>query len=325
MTSKRHSAAHFSVSPIKSTGGRSAVAAAAYRSGTKLRDDRTGQTHDYRRKGGVLASGIVGIDADRSDLWNTAEATERRSNGRTGYSGEVALPNELDRDAQERLMNRFCEAIHERHGVAVDWSIHAPHRSAKEGRENTHAHFAYTDRPVEADGTLGKKIRAFADKKDGPAEIEWMRSIWTGFVNDELDAQGHEGARVDLRSHERRAAAGDGPPGLVSQPHLGPARWRILTRHERDRQRAAKAGEQIGPLHPALASFLANAKANAARLANWAELKRIELQERLGRPSVSPVAEDEKRKRIRERAAKIHAAQQSAAKSAPQNRGGESR
>ena len=77
---------HIPVSIIKRSEGRSAVAAAAYRSGTKLTNEWDGLTHDYTRKGGVVHAEIMlpahapPEFADRSTLWNSVdirlEATE---------------------------------------------------------------------------------------------------------------------------------------------------------------------------------------------------------------------------------------------------------
>lgn len=50
---------HLSVKTISRSHGRSAVAAAAYRSGQRLHDMRLGRTFDYRRKAGVLHTELV--------------------------------------------------------------------------------------------------------------------------------------------------------------------------------------------------------------------------------------------------------------------------
>ena len=74
---------HIPVSIIKRSEGRSAVAAAAYRSGTKLTNEWDGLTHDYTRKGGVVHAEIMlpahapPEFADRSTLWNSVEQIEK--------------------------------------------------------------------------------------------------------------------------------------------------------------------------------------------------------------------------------------------------------
>ena len=74
---------HIPVSIIKRSAGRSAVAAAAYRSGTKLINEWDGMTHDYTRKGGIVHAEIMlpahapPEFADRSILWNSVEQIEK--------------------------------------------------------------------------------------------------------------------------------------------------------------------------------------------------------------------------------------------------------
>ena len=74
---------HIPVSIIKRSAGRSAVAAAAYRSGTKLTNEWDGMIHDYTRKGGIVHAEIMlpahapPEFADRSILWNSVEQIEK--------------------------------------------------------------------------------------------------------------------------------------------------------------------------------------------------------------------------------------------------------
>ncbi|MFG1466915.1 MobA/MobL family protein, partial [Xanthobacter sp. DSM 24535] len=50
---------HFSVQVIGRAAGRSAVAAAAYRSASRLRDDRLGRGHDFSNKPGIVHSEVM--------------------------------------------------------------------------------------------------------------------------------------------------------------------------------------------------------------------------------------------------------------------------
>ena len=92
---------HLSVKPISRSAGRSATGAAAYRAGEKIEDLRTGEIHDYRRKGGVesadlvLPNGAPVWASDRSKLWNAAELAEKRKDACVAREYEVALPSEL--------------------------------------------------------------------------------------------------------------------------------------------------------------------------------------------------------------------------------------
>ena len=70
---------HLSVKTISRSAGRSATAAAAYRVGVEITDERTGEIHDYRRKGGVespalpLPANAPQWARDRAQLWNASE------------------------------------------------------------------------------------------------------------------------------------------------------------------------------------------------------------------------------------------------------------
>ncbi len=78
---------HFSVKVIGRSGGRSAVASAAYRAAQRLHDDALDQDHDYRAKDGVVHSEIMLPGGapdrwlDRGTLWNEVEAGEKRRVG----------------------------------------------------------------------------------------------------------------------------------------------------------------------------------------------------------------------------------------------------
>ena len=79
-----------------------------------------------------------------------------------------------------------------------------------------------------ATGAFGAKTRAWDARDEGPARIEDLRREWQKRVNRMLEKAGHEG-RIDMRSYEAQAAAGDAPEGLVAQDHLGP-KWAALSR-----------------------------------------------------------------------------------------------
>lgn len=86
----------------KRGGGKSSVAAAAYRACESIEDDRTGITHDFTHKGGHVYGEVMLCEnapkeyRDRALLWNAVEKVEKNSNARTAREVEVALPIELD-------------------------------------------------------------------------------------------------------------------------------------------------------------------------------------------------------------------------------------
>ena len=92
---------HFSSKIISRSAGRSAVAAAAYRSASCLLDERIGRSHDFTAKAGVvhseimLPAGAPGSFSDRSVLWNAVEAGERRKDSQLSRDIEISLPAEM--------------------------------------------------------------------------------------------------------------------------------------------------------------------------------------------------------------------------------------
>ncbi|WP_140887404.1 Ti-type conjugative transfer relaxase TraA [Muricoccus nepalensis] len=139
--------------------GQSAVAAAAYRSGGKLYDEKTQQLHDYTRRFGVVESGLAmpeagGPDWTREQLWNAAEQAEKRKDARTSRKVELALPDAMTAEQRRELVAAWAGEIANRYGVAVDWAIHLPD---KEGdQRNHHAHLMMTTREVGVEGFRGK-------------------------------------------------------------------------------------------------------------------------------------------------------------------------
>ena len=222
---------HLSVKPISRAGGRSATAAAAYRSGELVHDLTSDEVFDYTRKRGVEHSEIVLSAAaaradinwarDREALWNAAEIAEVRKDARVAREYEVALPHELNRGQRVELVRAFAGELANRYGVAVDFSIHLPHRSGDE--RNHHAHIMTTTREVTATGLGPKAAIEWSDtdrRKKGlePAktEVKAIRERWAALTNEHLLERGIE-VRVDHRSLQEQGI--DREP----QSHLGPA------------------------------------------------------------------------------------------------------
>jgi hypothetical protein len=205
---------HFHISSVGRSAGRRATAAAAYRAGERLRDERSGQLYNHSRRKDVvhtqifLPSHLAGAaDAwatNRERLWNLAEHTEKRSNSRVAREYLVALPHELSLTQQVALARAFSLELAERYKVAVDLAVHLP-RSGSDPR-NFHAHLLATTREVTPRG-LGAK--AGLDMSNGERrrrelphareEFRTLRERWATLTNEALREANVE-ARVDHRS-----------------------------------------------------------------------------------------------------------------------------
>ena len=206
---------HLSAQVIGRSSGRSAVASAAYRSGDRLTNERDGVTHDYERRRGVEHSEIMApADApdwahDRSRLWNTVEATEKRKDAQLAREIEFSLPRELSADQRRELVQEFVGREFVSRGMVADVAIHSP--LAADGAEQPHVHVMLTMRELRPDG-FGAKVREWNDK----AVLEQWRESWATTQNLALERAGIE-QRVDHRSLADQ--------GLDREPtlHLGSA------------------------------------------------------------------------------------------------------
>ena len=147
---------HFSVKIISRGQGKSSVAAAAYRSGTKLKDERQGKTFDYHKNEVIYSDIIIPPNAppeykDREILWNAVEKIEKQSNAATAREWEIAIPQELNLEQSISLVRNFTQSL-ATEGICTDCNIHW-----KNG--NHHAHILGTTRPLKPDGTWGEKER----------------------------------------------------------------------------------------------------------------------------------------------------------------------
>ena len=191
---------HFSIKNIGRSNGRSAVAAAAYRSGEKLMDSVYGKEQDYTKKTGIEYKNIyVPSHAnenllDRQTLWNEVEKSELKKNGdlkttaRLAKEFEIAFPHEVDADTRKRMLDELAQTLVKNHNVIVDAVIHAPHTKSGSDERNYHAHIMFTTRSINEQGELGKKAREFND--DGKNLTLAYRELWANMVNRELEQIG---------------------------------------------------------------------------------------------------------------------------------------
>lgn len=201
---------HFTVKVISRARGRSAVAAAAYRSASVFTDRAQGQSFDYSDKSGVVHSEIFlpeGSPAwmsDRETLWNAVEAVERRADAQVAREIEFALPEELPQTDAIELAREFVRREFVARGMVADLNVHWD-----DG--NPHAHVMVTMRELTPDG-FGRKVREW--NQVGLLR-EW-REHWADLANHYLLRAGLD-VRVDHRSNREQ--------GIELEPtsHLGRA------------------------------------------------------------------------------------------------------
>jgi hypothetical protein len=206
--------------PISRGQGRSVVRCAAYRSGSKLYDHRTGLTHDFSRRKGVLHTEIIGPDnapdwmLDRSQLWNAVETVETKSNSRLAREILLALPHELDHEQRLQLVRDFVSEQFVGRGMIADIAIHAPDEGGDQ--RNFHAHILLTCRELMGNDWHPDKATATAREWNTIKSLRGWREEWAAHQNRTFERMGLD-VRVDHRTNEER--------DLYRQPtqHMGPA------------------------------------------------------------------------------------------------------
>ena len=121
---------HFSAKIISRASGRSAVAAAAYRSADRLHDERLDRDHDFSNKSGVVHSEVMLPDdaperlSDREKLWNEVEVTEKRRDAQLSREVEFAIPREMNQQQGIELARDFVSREFVNRGMIADLNVH---------------------------------------------------------------------------------------------------------------------------------------------------------------------------------------------------------
>jgi Ti-type conjugative transfer relaxase TraA len=210
---------HFSAKVISRGCGSSALAAAAYRSASRLQDQRLDRHHDFSSKAGVIHSEVMlpgGAPeqfCDRERLWNEVEAAEKRIDAQLAREIEFALPRELSAEAGIELAREFVAREFVTAGMIADLNVHRD--VGADGEPKPHAHVMLTMRAVDENG-FGPKVREW----NRTELLEHWRERWAEHVNQRL-AELDIDARVDHRSLEAQGI------GLEPQNKIGPAASRM--------------------------------------------------------------------------------------------------
>jgi ATP-dependent exoDNAse (exonuclease V) alpha subunit len=234
---------HLHVKVIGRASGASAVAAAAYRAASRLRDERIDRAHDFTAKRGVVHSEVLLPDgapeelSDRERLWNAVEDSELRKDAQLAREVEFALPREMSQADGIALARDFVQAEFVNRGMIADLNVHWDRTD--DGLPKPHAHVMLTMRSVDETG-FGPKVREW-NRTD---LVERWRECWASFANRRL-AELDIDARIDHRSLEAQGIA------LEPQDKIGAPAQRIVgegfeaDRAEMHRAIARGNGERI--------------------------------------------------------------------------------
>ena len=217
---------HLCIKIISRGKGKSVVAASAYRSGEKIKNEYDGIVHDFTRKGGIAHTEILLPQnapqefTNRSVLWNSVEKIEKSKNSQLAREIEVALPKELDREKQIELVRQYVKENFVKVGMCVDIALH----DKNDG--NPHCHILLTMRPLNEDTTWGAKSKKeyildengekvklkngnyktrkinTTDWNEQDKAEEW-RKAWADITNKYLEENSIQD-KVDHRSYQRQ-------------------------------------------------------------------------------------------------------------------------
>lgn len=241
---------HLRAQVISRGGGRSAVAAAAYRHRAEMKLDTeenvrtlryTGITEDLVFAEMALPPDapkwverlVEGKSAARASeaLWNVVENAETRVNAQLAREIVLALPIELSREQNIELVRDFVAEAFTTRGMIADWVY-------QQKENNPHIHVMLTMNPLTEDG-FGKRLvpRKDADGKivrvNGQIQYEnWAgdkgllklwRKQWADNANRHLARAGLD-VRIDERSHKELGIE------VTPTTHLGPGGHAIALR-----------------------------------------------------------------------------------------------
>jgi len=201
---------HFTAKVISRSKGRSAVAAAAYRSASEIHDFRQDLNFDYSGKPDVIHSEVLAPEGapewvhNRELLWNAVEEGEKRRDAQVAREVEFALPEELSQSEAIALARDFVRREFVARGMVADLNVHWD-------RGNPHAHVMLTMRELTPDGF------AFKVTEWNRVELlrEW-REHWADLANERLLCAAVD-ARIDHRSYKDQGVE------LEPTSHLGRA------------------------------------------------------------------------------------------------------
>ena len=235
---------HLHVKVIGRKSGSSAVASAAYRSGSRLRDKRLDRSHDFSAKRGVVHSEVLLPEnapeawSDRERLWNDVEAFEVRKDAQLAREVEFALPREMTQAQGIELARDFAQSEFAGLGMIADLNVHWD--IGEDGMPKPHAHVMLTMRAVDENG-FGPKVRDW----NRIEMVERWRERWAELANERL-AELDIDARIDHRSLAAQGIA------LEPQSQIGAPAQRIegegieaTDRAEMHREIARGNGERI--------------------------------------------------------------------------------
>lgn len=151
---------HASCKPICRSKGQNIIKRSAYLSCKKLIDKKNNKIYNYLKKqdyisGGIIFPNNININISSQELWNMAEAAERRKDSRVGREWEISLPYELNENQRKTLAEDITINTANKYNIACEYTLNIP--SKKGDQRNYRLHILTTTRQITQEGTLSIK------------------------------------------------------------------------------------------------------------------------------------------------------------------------
>lgn len=216
--------------------GHSAVAGVAYRLGLRLYDRRAGQWHDFRRRAvgeeivralTIAPEGAPDWASDPDELWNRAEAAERRKDAQVARDYRIPIPFGLTDAQAGGLAEAMARFISAELGTAVSMGLHrdadvdALGQVKPSERQGFHAHLYFPTRRIDCTGGagdgngsgMGEKLAVLSNKRTSAEFVERFNARWAELSNQFTEAAGLV-ADYDHRSYVRMGVEQTPQPSL---------------------------------------------------------------------------------------------------------------
>lgn len=206
---------HFECKVKSRSSGCNVVATAAYNSGEKLIDEKTGETKYYRNKKDTVIYDKVFLPAnapieykDKQNLWNSVERESKRRDAQLCRSYIIAGQREFTLAENIELFNRFGNDLC-KDGKCVGLDVHYPGFKKKLTAEilnmlsngNVHAHYMTTMTSINEKGEWNaRRIERYVYVKDSNGNTV-MEPVLDKNGNPKLDKNGEpvlQGKRVPV-------------------------------------------------------------------------------------------------------------------------------
>ena len=215
---------HLHAKIIGRSCGRSAAGAAAYRSGERITDIRTGTIFDFTKRKHVVWRAIAAPDeasewvCNREKLWQAVDSYDKRRDAQLARELELSIPVELSLATSQMLIAEFVSSEFVARGMVADIAVH-------DNPGNPHCHILLTLRELLQNG-FGKKVRAWNDRE----LLNAWRESWARLCNRALEREGIS-QRIDHRSLIAQGCQ------RVAGKHHGISRAKLMRNLQRRKQK----------------------------------------------------------------------------------------